>query len=90
MISLYLERQALKRPANAKSSCVQMVCKTANGKIMNKISELDLTKLMGGVTMEGCDYLQEMAAEHEELDDQEAEDAWWEAWGEAFERCAFS
>ncbi len=57
---------------------------------MKQISEQNLTELMGGVTMEGCDYLQEMAAEHEALEDDDAEDAWWEAWSEAFDRCAFS
>ncbi len=57
---------------------------------MKKISEQSLIELMGGTAMGKCDYLQNMAAEHEVLEDKAAEDAWWDAWGEAYERCAFS
>lgn len=57
---------------------------------MKQISEQDLIRLMGGTAAGKCDYLQEMAAEHEALEDEKAEDAWWDAWGDAFERCAFS
>lgn len=57
---------------------------------MKKISEQELIELMGGTTPGKCDYLQDMAAEHEALDSEEAEDGWWEAWSIAFEKCAFS
>lgn len=57
---------------------------------MKKISEQDLIKLLGGTSTGKCDYLQNMAAEHEELEDEAAENAWWDAWAEAFERCAVS
>lgn len=55
---------------------------------MKQITKLDLIGLIGGSTMGDCDWLQDMANEHETLMDEAAEDAWWDAWGEAFERCA--
>lgn len=57
---------------------------------MKEISSKNLIQLMGGAAQGQCDYLQEMAAEHEPLESKEAEDAWWDSWGEAFERCALS
>lgn len=54
---------------------------------MKKISEESLLKLMGGAAT-GDDYLQQMADEHEPLEDDKADRAWWDAWAEAFERCA--
>ncbi len=55
---------------------------------MKKISEESLLKLMGGAATGDCDYLQQMADEHEPLEDDKADRAWWDAWAEAFERCA--
>lgn len=43
---------------------------------------------MGGAATGDCDYLQQMADEHEPLEDDKADRAWWDAWAEAFERCA--
>lgn len=57
---------------------------------MKKISEQELIELIGGTTTGKCDYLQDMAAEHETYDSEDAEDGWWEAWSIAFEKCANS
>lgn len=65
-----------------------MVYNTVNSLIMKKISEQDLIKLVGGTSTGECDYLQDMAADHVPFEDEAAERAWWDAWAEAFERCA--
>lgn len=54
---------------------------------MKELSKDSLISLMGGAAMNECGYLQDMANEHEELEDEQAEKAWWDAWSEAYERC---
>lgn len=60
---------------------------------MKKISDEELLSLLGGTsgeTVGKCQFLLQMAGEHQAYTDEEAEDAWWDAWTEAYERCANS
>lgn len=90
MISFYLERQALKRPVNAKSSRVQ-VENNISKKIMKQIANFELTSLFGGRAISSCEEVQYMASTHvapfnPSPAEQAAEDKFWANWLELFDR----
>lgn len=53
---------------------------------MKILSNDKLTNLFGG-SDPNCDYLQVKANLHEKLEDQEAEDRWWDEWAEDWIDC---
>lgn len=81
MISIYPVMQALKRPANAKSTRVQEVYHFKTNKIMKKVDDSDLANLMGGVTGIDCADLQKIA----NTDGHTFTDEQWDRWATAYE-----
>jgi hypothetical protein len=62
---------------------------------MKKITANELQSLLGGAkgdvaVLDYCSYLQYIVAEHKAYEDAAAEDAWWDAWCDAYEKCAES
>lgn len=86
MISLYSEKQALKRTANAKSSRVQVAYHFKTNKIMRKVYDSELANLMGGVTGINCADLQKIA----NTDGHTFTDEQWDRWATAYETYCMS
>lgn len=53
---------------------------------MEKLSKFELASIFGG-SDPNCEYLQDKAILHKELDNPEDEDKWWDEWAEDWLDC---